>query len=185
MYTIIEKQFIGPEIENPIFYSIHHVSIYKGKIKLTVKCRTRNSGWLGLIHNWSLIGHGAFDDLEDARSRLHLILGPCRPADPDEWIGFPWEENEMERHLVGAHRRLGPLLTQHFIDERISRLLRGDLTYARITRFLERCETQANKEGYGLDLKAARAYIYEGVCAVGGPERYWKEAMSSAEADEA
>ena len=79
MYTIIEKQFIGPEIENPIFYSIHHVSIYKGKIKLTVKCRTRRSGWLGLIHNWSLIGHGAFDD-EDARSRLHSDTRPMPPG---------------------------------------------------------------------------------------------------------
>jgi hypothetical protein len=185
MYTIIEKQFIGPEIENPTFYSIHHVSIYNGKIKLPVKYRTRSSGWLGLIHHWSLIGHGAFDDVEEARSRLQLIFGPCRPADPDEWTGLPWEENETERHFVGAHRRLGPMLTQRFIDERIRKLLRGELTCARITKFLEQCETQANNEGCGLDLKVARAYIYEGLEAVGGPERYWKEAMSCAEADEA
>ena len=73
----------------------------------------------------------------------------------------------MERHLVGANVDLG-LADAHFIDERISRLLRGDLTYARITRFLERCETQANKEGYGLD-QGRKGVHLRGRARVGGP----------------
>lgn len=165
MFWIIEKQFIGPNDAIPFYFEERHVSIFNGPLDVPLKYDKRTVGWLGLARNWSIIGHGAFDDLAEAKKRLKLIFGECRPDDETQ---LEWEPNELERYLIGPYARLSPLMTQRYIEERIHRLLKRKSAGDRSTQFLEWCETEANNETLTLDLRVATAYINQCLQAVGG-----------------